>query len=142
LPWVLDRLYLIFTNDLPFIVKHSTIVIYADDSTLYCSGKTPQDVSDLLNHDLHNIRKWVKDNKLVSNVDKSTSMIFWKRSKLTTQPSLNLSVNGLQLRQAMQARLLGITLDSYLSWSAVDGMIVKMGNGIAMSRKCMSYIFL
>jgi len=63
--------------------------------------KTSQDVSDLLNHDLHNISKWVKYNKLVLNVDKSTSMIFWERSKLTTQPSLNLSVNGLQLRQAM-----------------------------------------
>ena len=133
-------LYLIFTNDLPFIVKHSTVVMYADDSTLYCSEKT-QAVSNLLNHDLQNISKWVKDNKLVLNIDKSTLMIFWKKSKLTTQPSLNLSVNGLQLRQVMQARLLGVTLDSYLSWSAhIDGMIVKMGNGIAMSRKCMSYI--
>lgn len=134
-------LYSIFTNDLPFIVKHSTVVMYADDSTLYCSAKTPHDVSNLLNHDLQNIGKWVKDNKLALNVDKSTSMIFWKRSKLITEPSLNLLVNGLQLRQVMQAKLLGVTLDSYLSWSAhIDGMIVKMGNGIAMSRKCMSYI--
>lgn len=108
---------------------------------MYCSAKTPHDVSNLLNHDLQNISKWVKDNKLALNVDKSTSMIFWKRSKLITEPSLNLSVNGLQLRQVMQAKLLGVTLDSYLSWSAhIDGMIAKMGNGIAMSRKCMSYI--
>lgn len=115
--------------------------MYADDSTLYCSAKTPHDVSNLLNHDLQNIGKWVKGNKLALNVDKSTSMIFWKRSKLITEPSLNLLVNGLQLRQVMQAKLLGVTLDSYLSWSAhVDGMIVKMGNGIGMSRKCMSYI--
>ena len=117
--------------------------MYADDSTLYCSEKTPQDVSNLLNHDLQNISKWVKDNKLLLNVDQSTLMIFWKRSELTTQHSLNLSVNGLQLRQVMQARLLDVTLDSYMSWSAhIDEMIVKMGNGIVMSRKCMSYILM
>lgn len=39
-------LYSIFTNDLPCILKNTTVVMYADDSTLYCAAQTSDCLSN------------------------------------------------------------------------------------------------
>ncbi len=75
------------------------------------------------------------------NIEKTTSIIFGSKFKLANDASLNLSIEGLQLKQVNQIKLLGITLDSSLSWTAhIDKVVAKMGKGISMARKCMSYV--
>ena len=91
-------------------------------------------------HTHKQVCKWVKENKLALNISKTTSIIFGPKFKLNNDASLNLSIEGLPLKQVNQTKLLGITLDSQLSWSVqIDSIVAKMGKGIAMARKCVAY---
>ena len=50
-------LFVIFMNDLPDVVQHSTIMMYADDTKLYRKVTTLQD-TQLLQVDINNLTKW------------------------------------------------------------------------------------
>ncbi len=134
-------LYSIFTDESPCSLEETTVVMYVDDSTLYCAAQTADSSSKLLNSDLEKVCNWVKENELVLNIVKTTSTVFGSKFKLANDVSLNLSTEVLQLKQVIQIKLLGITLDSYLSWTAhTDDVVAKMGKGISMARRCITYI--
>ena len=52
-------LFILHINDLPSVVKHCKVSMYADDTMLYCSGKDPFDICRKINEDLENIRLWL-----------------------------------------------------------------------------------
>ena len=91
--------------------------------------------------DLERVADWVKNNKLVLNVAKTKSIVFGTRHMLTSDPQLHLSMSGIPIEQVKKTKLLGVSLDSELSWSDhIDGTVSKMGRGIAMVRKCSNYL--
>ena len=45
-------LFLIYVNDMPLQVKNDVLVQFADDTCIICSGKTHEEVSELLCNDL------------------------------------------------------------------------------------------
>ena len=53
----------------PTAVKHSKVLMYADDTCLYFSSKNVQDLTTL-NKDLKFVREYLKCNKLKLNVKK------------------------------------------------------------------------
>ena len=63
-------LFLIYINDLPEIYKHIKMVMYADDTTLYCNlGDLSEDI---INTQLTKVSEWLAANKLSLNVKKTT----------------------------------------------------------------------
>ena len=56
-------MFLLFINDLPLELKND-IGIYADDSILYASGSTLNEVEEKLKPDLEEASKWAKKNKM------------------------------------------------------------------------------
>ncbi len=56
-------------------------------------------------------------------------------------PQLHLSLSRIAIEQVRKTKLLGVMLDEQLSWSDhIDGIVAKMGRGIAMIRKCSTYL--
>jgi len=56
---------------------------------------------------------------------------------------LHLSMSGLAIEEGKKTKLLGVVFDGQLSWSEhIDGIVNKMGRGIAMTRTCMTYLTL
>jgi len=49
-------LFSIFVNDLPAIVEHANVNMYADDTELYCCGEDLQRVENNLQSDLNRIQ--------------------------------------------------------------------------------------
>lgn len=41
-----------FCDDLPLVLNHATVAMYADDSTIYTSTHTPTEFTRILNEDL------------------------------------------------------------------------------------------
>ena len=83
-------LFLIYINDLPTVIKHSVVALYADDAVLYCYDSNPAGLECALNADLH-------DNKLTLNVDKTKAMLNGSDSKLRKLNSLSVFVLGNQI---------------------------------------------
>lgn len=59
-------LYAIFTNDLPFMLKHAKLTIYADDASVYAFAKSLSALTLILNNKLEIADRWVLDHQTSS----------------------------------------------------------------------------
>ena len=81
-------LFIIYINE---IIHSSTVfrfIILADDTTLYTTLNTQEDINDIWNGELVKINNWLKVNKLSLNVAKTKAMLFHIHQK-------NFSIFGL-----------------------------------------------
>lgn len=134
-------LYNIFTNDLPFILKNATAVMYADDSTVYSCCKSIEELNLVLNKELKSVVDWVQQNQLVLNVVKTSCMVIGTRHSLSKNPELILMVGNEFIKQVQETKLLGVTIDNKLTWEQhVNKMCVKMGGVIASIKRCAPFL--
>ena len=112
-------LFLLYVNDLPNVVNHVTVSMYADDTALYYVSKDVNEVTNKINIDLENVRKWLSSNKLSLNVDKTELMFIGTHQKLSRLSNLNLNINinGTRLQRVSQCKHLGVKIDETLSWN-------------------------
>ena len=68
-------LYLIYINDLPFVLKKDKVTMYADDTSISYSSSSLVDIDQTLNSILHDLKLWMQDNKFSLNVLKSQAMV-------------------------------------------------------------------
>ena len=52
-------LFLVYVNEMPFLVEHSRLLQFADDTTVICSGENHDVVRQKLNSDLQRIQTWI-----------------------------------------------------------------------------------
>ena len=64
-------LFIIYINDLPNSLKHSTPRMFADDTSLTAVGETLDEVEERAHEDLVNVRKWLCANKLSLTIAKT-----------------------------------------------------------------------
>lgn len=134
-------MYSVFTNDLPQVLRYANLSMYADDTTVYASAKTAEELTVILNRELSSIGKWVHENKMVLNLTKTKSIIFGSNQSLRAEPELRLCIEGTSIQQVKETKLLGITLDDKLSWSKhIDTIVNKMGKALAVVRRCRNHL--
>ena len=75
-------LFSIFVNDLPSVVDHAQINMYAHDTELHCCGEDLQSVQNDLQSDLYRIQDWLQANRLQLNISKSMIMLIGSWQKL------------------------------------------------------------
>ena len=110
---VVHKNFFIYINDLRLVSNIFTMLMYADDTTLYCNVKN--DVTDdLLNYELSKICDWLGANKLALNVSKAKFMVFHTINKHVIYPKLY--INGNNIERVTNFNFLGLTLTSTLSW--------------------------
>ena len=100
-------LFRMFINDLPNVSKHLTFYLFADDINIYFeSSDLPQ---------ICKVRKWLETNRLALNIDKTNFVIFRsQRQRLTEQ--IVLKIGRKKVKEESHVKVLGIMLDSNLSW--------------------------
>ena len=73
-----------YVNDLAMVSNAFWSVLFADDTSLFISGKDAESMCVTINNDLSKIQKWLYCNKLSLNVLKTHYMIFTARNKTST----------------------------------------------------------
>ena len=63
-------LFNIFINDLFLVIKDVDFLSYADDNTIYQSGRTVGDVINGLQVSAEKLFQWFSDNQMKGNTDK------------------------------------------------------------------------
>jgi hypothetical protein len=76
-------LFSIFTNDLPLALNKACVSMSADDSTIYASETTANEVTAAINKELQSVLEWVASNKLVLNISKTKSIVFGTNNSLS-----------------------------------------------------------
>ena len=105
-------LFLIFINDLPKCLDFLRALLFADDSTVYASFSTLQELFNKSNIDLDKLTTWFNCNKLCVNLSKTMYMILSKQCKKT---DMELIISGNVL--VYQTKFLGFIIDEQLNWS-------------------------
>ena len=83
---VLGRLlFTLYINDLPSMVKHSKVVLYADDTAFFVSGKCVENIQMQLNDDLNTVSQWLNVNRLTLKATKTKTMLFGTQQHLSKQ---------------------------------------------------------
>ena len=73
--------------------------MYADDSTIYTSATTANEVTETLNKEFESVLEWVASNKLVLKISKTKSIVFDTNHSLSARPQLNLVMNDVAIEQ-------------------------------------------
>ena len=113
-------LFLIYINDLPYSSSLFGFIMYADDTTLYCSidKLNPNNRNDIINEHLDKVGAWMKSNKLVLNSRKTKYMPFHKHNKVV--PNLDLNINGSTIDQVSTFKFLGLHINSQLTCKLIS----------------------
>ena len=69
-------LFIIYINDMPNCIENCSVNLYADDTVIYYSGVSIEDIESFVKRDLKSLSQWLEDNKLVLNALETNSMLF------------------------------------------------------------------
>ena len=109
-------LFIIYMNDFSCTSKMIKLLLYADDITMYISGKDVNSLICAVNNELVIISNWFVSNHLFLNLNKSSFIIFHS-SKKSVSFEFPLSINNSLLNRVTTIRYLGILMDEHLTWS-------------------------
>ena len=113
-----------------------TFHLYADDTVIYYSHKNPKVIENVLNRELGHLERWMVENNLKINNDKTVCMLLGTNCMLKKQPHLNVKFKEQQLSQVKSFKYLGVTVDNNLKWDIhIEQMCNKLGKMVSyMSR--------
>ena len=106
-------LFLIYINDLPSVTPIFHMLMYADDTTLYCNlNGVNSEVK--INNELSKISEWLSSNKLSLNIKKTKFMVFHTPQRRVNY--LVLKLNNVNIERVSQFNFLGVVINSTLKW--------------------------
>ena len=104
-------LFIIFMNDIHLLPVYSSIILFADDTTIFNSHKSAKFLKYMLEHDLTLMMNWFKAKTLSLNLDKTVGMKFWDSSN-----SFTLKVDDMPISMTNCVKFLGLHIDKNLTW--------------------------
>ena len=117
--------FLLFVNDLPFSLT-CPMDQYADDSTVTATEKTTQQINSKLEANGVEICKWMEENKLKLNADKTNMMTLGTDQRLKLPGNkVEVQMDGVILGESdnLHEVMLGVTFQPNLKW---DQQIVEL----------------
>ena len=109
-------LFIVFINDLPSVVHRCKIVLYADDTALFFSGRNIQTIQSALQEDVNAMGEWFSLNHLLVNCDKTNVMLFGSKQRLARSQGLSLFLLGKLLELSNAVKYLGLIFDASMDW--------------------------
>ena len=123
-------LFLLYINDLPSVSNKFEMLMYANDTTLYCN-LDQNSTSDSLSNELKSITNWLYANKLSLNIGKTKHMIYHNINKKVNYPVL--TINNVEIERVTHFNFLGLVLDSQLNWKKhLDHISLKLSKMIGI----------
>jgi hypothetical protein len=101
-------LFLLYINYMPNCAKK--LRIFADDTNVFYSGKSIDDVENVMNDELERIFHYCAVNKLSINLKKTNFMV------ITSQKKKILNIRIRNFEQKDYIKCLGIYIDKHLTW--------------------------
>lgn len=119
-------LFLIYINDLPSCVSSAKMLLFADDTTLYCSHSDLGVARAKMQEAIEQASSWFVLNKLALNSSKTQGLTLATDKNVPNQSPVS---------------LLGIVLDQRLTWAShVDQVCARVSSGIYALRNLTSLV--
>ena len=82
-----------FINDLSTVLTRSKVMLYADDTTIYCSDVDVSRLNETITNDLVALSAWIERNGLSMNMEKTQFMSLNRRGREKEVENLQIVVN-------------------------------------------------
>ena len=106
-------LWILYANDILDDLE-CEVLLFADDTCMFASGKNTNETAEKLNRDLSKISAWAAKWKVSFNPGKTKQMIFSTKEQADSPPIL---FNHIPVERIFEHKHLGIWLTPNLSWS-------------------------
>lgn len=128
-------LFLLYINDLSKVSNTIFTILFADDSNMFVSGKSPNDLVDIMNMEMVKVLNWLQANKLSLNLKKTHFILFRKkRSKVILRKEL--IINDVPIKMAESTKFLGVMVDQHLAFDKhIKYIKGKVSRGIGILYK-------
>ena len=126
-------LFIIYINDICNVSDVLKLVLFADDTNIFCSGKNLTALCETVSQELDKLNIWFRVNKLSLNISKTNFIIFGNR-KQTDQA--NITINKINIERVYVTKFLGVLIDHKLNWKAhIDNICSKIARNISIIYK-------
>ena len=117
-------LFLVFINDIYTSITYSSILLFADDTTILHRHRNLRYLKWCVEEDMRGLVDWLKANKLTINLDKTEVVLF---SKDKTQIHIELEMEHKAIKSSTWVKFLGLWIDNTLSWKKHLGtLLIKL----------------
>ena len=106
-------LFLLYINDLNTVSKLLTLIMFADDTNIFISGRNSDDLTTIANSELKEISNWFSANLLSLNIKKTNYILFGNKKP----PDISLLINNEKLLRVYETKFLGIIIQANLKWT-------------------------
>uniref|UniRef100_A0A672HNX1 Reverse transcriptase domain-containing protein n=1 Tax=Salarias fasciatus TaxID=181472 RepID=A0A672HNX1_SALFA len=108
------KLFILYMNDFSKVSNLGKI-LFADDTTLFHSGKSIQEVTKVVNEELEVIKHWFDLNGLILNAKKTNFMLFNNKKE---KVKVKLKIDGVEIHRVRETKFLGVMIDDDLKWKS------------------------
>ena len=120
------------------LCKHTTPIIFSDDTNLFCNGSDPKDMEQCIDDELAKISQWLELNKLSLNVKKTHYMLFTKPRNIPLK--LNIVIDNASIGEGRRTKFLGACFDNKLNFEGPYFLYIwKISGGTEMINEARNY---
>ena len=128
-------LFLIYVNDIVNVSDVLLLLLYADDTNAFLSGRNIDQMINTMNTELEKLVIWLQINKLKLNVKKTHFMIF-SSGKRKFHYQNKLIMCGDEIEVVEKTKFLGVIIDTKLNWEDhISYIKKKIAKGIGIISK-------
>ena len=118
-------LFLFFINDLSLSVSELKVVLFADDTTVYCDDVSPAAVIDKLSAKFPTILEWVRSNRMTVNWRKTMAMLLSRKRSCSLT---SIIIDRHQIDLVDNFKLLGVNINWNLDFTLHLEQVKKQVN--------------
>lgn len=90
----------------------------------------------IINKELQLLDEWFRVNRLSLNIDKTNFIVFHTSRKTIPQMQNEININGVNIKQVVTSKFLGVILDEHLTWAPhIKVTASKIAKNIGIIRK-------
>ena len=117
-------------------LKLCNTVSFNSDTTLSLVSKDVRVLEDGLTSDLEGVTKWVRDNKLRLNEEKTQMLLLSRRQRLQELGQVDVRMGGMKIARSKKVKYLGVWIDDHLTWQdQVEAVRRKCFAGLAKLKR-------
>ena len=126
-------LFLLYVNDLNYVSPNLSCIQFADDTSIFSTGSSLDDIFNVLNCELESISTWLRANKLVLNMSQSNYMIMTSPRKTILTNNYTLCIDGHVIEGVSEYKFIGVVIDDRMTWKKhINYICNKIAKGIGI----------
>ena len=113
-------LFLIYMNDIANSSRLVKFLLFADDTTVYQSDKSLENLINTMNNECDKLAKWLAINRLTLNTKKTKYILFsssHKLNKLRNTTLATIQINNSPIEKCEFFKFLGVYLQDNMKWN-------------------------